>query len=68
LKPRDVFALENHTAFFWAKKTRDTGKSGCLSGSVGPYDTDDLALVDGHIDAINGSKPAKSFGDAIELE
>ncbi|MEY3931372.1 MAG: hypothetical protein RLZZ259_254, partial [Pseudomonadota bacterium] len=40
----------------------------CLSGSVGPYDTDDLALVDGHIDAINGSKPAKSFGDAIELK
>ena len=65
---RDVLAVEDDRAAGRPKKAAQQVEAGGLAGPVGANQADDLALVDGEVDAVDGRQPAEEPRELTGLE
>ena len=64
----DVLAVEDDRPAGRSQKSAQEIEAGRLAGAVRADQADDLALVDGEVDAVDGRQPAEEPGEIARLE
>src|SRR5437899_2995159 len=67
-QPRDVLAVEDDGAPRRSQEPAQEVEAGRLAGPVGADQADDLALVDGEVDAVDGGQATEEPGEITGLE